>query len=336
VPITALRVRPWTKFLVWELGIDRPGEMDFHLQIANPTISCVTGISPVHTDSDHMGSLANLILEKQKIIQNMPETGTAILNHDDENVKNMSGKTKAKIVWFGSTKDCDIYFDKNSIKIDLDGTSADFYIEGKKTILKTTLIGAHQVYNIMAAYLTIASAVKKPFLDIFQRNLMEITPIRGRMNVEKGPTNTILLNDSLRASPTSTYFGLKTLEKINYSKGRKIAVVGEMGELADPEAEHEKTGRELANMKIDYVICIGPLRKFTMEEAIKSGFPKEKIIYAKDIFEATSILKKYLKPGDLWYLKGSLLRNYKRIVQLLNNDKICCREIMCPYEHCGY
>ena len=32
VPITALKVTPWTKYAVFELGIDKPGEMDTHLQ----------------------------------------------------------------------------------------------------------------------------------------------------------------------------------------------------------------------------------------------------------------------------------------------------------------
>ena len=148
--------------------------------------------------------------------------------------------------------------------------------------------------------------------------------------------NTILLNDSLRANPHSTNAGLKTLEMIEYSTGKKIAVIGEMGELEHPEQEHKKTGELLAKLKIDFVIGIGPLRKYTIDEAIKQGFPKEKTAYAEDVFQASELLKSTLQSGDLWYLKGSLLRNYKRIIQLLNNEKICCSQVMCPYEHCGY
>ena len=83
-------------------------------------------------------------------------------------------------------------------------------------------------------------------------------------------------------------------------------------------------------------MCIGPLRKHTLDSAIENGFPKEKIGYAEDVFEAAEKLKKILKQHDLWYLKGSLLRNYKRIVQLLNGEKVCCDKVLCPYEHCGY
>ena len=106
--------------------------------------------------------------------------------------------------------------------------------------------------------------------------------------------------------------------------------------MEKPEEEHKKTGVELSKLNLDYVLCIGPLRKYTIDEAVKQGFPKDKIDYAENVFEAAEKLKKILMPHDLWYLKGSLLRNYKRIVQLLNGEEVCCNKVLCPYEHCGY
>ena len=44
VPITALKLR-FHKFIVFELGIDRKNEMDFHLSLVKPHISVITGIS---------------------------------------------------------------------------------------------------------------------------------------------------------------------------------------------------------------------------------------------------------------------------------------------------
>ncbi len=337
VPITALQVRPTTKYIIWELGIDHPGEMDHHLEIAKPKVGIITGISPVHTDEEHMGSLKTLIAEKRRLIEVLPENGTAILNFDDENVRAMAPYTKAKIIWYGSdSKNCDIYVDKKTIKVSLNGTAAMFSAGNSKFEIKTKLVGIHHVYNLMAGYLIMKLVNDKSTVIDFQRIIANITPLRGRMNIEPGPFQTILLNDSLRANPQSTYAGLRTLDEIPYKKGRKIAVIGEMGELEEPEEEHKKTGVQIAKMKLDYVLCIGPLRKFTIDEAIKLGFPKNKIDYAANVFEAADKLKAILNPGDLWYLKGSLLRNYKRIVQLLNGEKVCCEEILCPYNHTGY
>ena len=339
VPITALKVTPITKYLIWELGIDHPGEMKNHLEIANPTIGVITGISPVHTDAEHMGSLETLISEKRKLIECLPTEGVAILNYDDDNVQQMAPHTKAHLLWYGTNpQQCNIYFLPDSVHISADGTQATFTNNhSKETInVQTSLIGAHHLYNLMAGYLALSVLSKDPISDIFKTVIAEMKPLRGRMSIEKGPLDTVLLNDSLRANPASTNAGLDTLSRFEHTSGKKIAVIGEMGELLEPEKEHRETGHVIAKYHFDYVICIGPLRKYTIEAAIQKGFPQERMLYAKDVFEAADLLKTILQPGDLWYLKGSLLRNYKRIIQLLNNEPVCCHENLCPYNHCGF
>lgn len=336
VPITALKVRKNTKFLIWELGVDHIGEMSRHLEIARPSISCITGISPVHTDDEHFGSLENLLNEKKKIIQCLKKDGTAILNFCNKYTKGFQKDTKAKVKFFGTDKSCDIFFDEKSVKVDLLGTSADLYFKDKekKINIKIGLIGKFHLYNVMASFLICNSAAKNFDEKVFVDTLKTIKPSRGRMNVEKGPLETIILNDSLRANPESTRAGLEALSMIDYKKGKKIAVIGEMGELENPIESHKKTGEEVSKMNIDFLVCIGPLRKYTRDEAIKHGFDEKKIAYAKDVFEAADVLKKILQKNDLWYLKGSLLRNYMRIVKLLEGQEVCCNATLCPYEHC--
>ena len=127
VPITALKVTPWIKYAVFELGVDHIGEMEKHLEIVKPKIGVITGISPVHTDREHFDSLENLIKEKRKLIENLPDEksgGVAILNYDDENVRAMAPFTKAKVIFYGSDKkNCHYFFDKNSVKVTLNDTS---------------------------------------------------------------------------------------------------------------------------------------------------------------------------------------------------------------------
>jgi len=381
VPITALKVTPWTKYVVFELGVDHIGEMDRHLEIVKPKIGVITGISPVHTDREHFGSLENLIKEKRKLIENLPDEksgGVAILNYDDENVRRMAPFTKAKVIFYGSDKkNCQYYFDKNSVKVTLSGTSfriycppsisnseAEFISESRNChpelvsgspkkmlkqlqhdkkiinsfIISTKLIGLHHPSNLTAVFAILKTLFpNNPKIDsIFTTIVSKIEPFRGRMNIEKGPMETILLNDSLRANPKSTDEGLKTFYQIDYKKGRRIAVLGVMGELYDPINEHKKTAKTLVNYPPDIVVGVGEYRKYTIEEAKKLGFPKEKLFFAKDVFEAAEILKKIIKPGDFLYLKSSLLRNLWRIVKILNNQPICCHQEFCPYEHCKF
>lgn len=319
VPITALKVMPWTKYAIFELGIDHPGEMDLHLEIARPKIAIVTGISPVHTDEEHLGTLENLIKEKRKLIEALPENGYAILNWDDENVHNMAKFTKAKVLFYGSDKkNCDVY--TSEISVSLDGTEFRIHKKEEESLLiKTALIGKHHAQNIMAAYL-VAKIVGVPN-KLFLESLTSLTPLSGRMSVEAGPLGTTVLNDALRANPASTISGLQTLSVINYVKGKKIAILAEMGELQFPELEHKKIGKIIADTNIEYLVGIGPLQRYVVEEATKAGFPQNNAYLAKDVYAAADFLKRIIKKGDLIYLKGSLYRHVERVLQILEGKR---------------
>ncbi len=320
VPITALRVRPSTKFAIFELGVDHPGEMDKHLEIVKPKIAVVTGISPVHTDADHLGSLENLIKEKRKLIEALPKNGYAILNYDDENVRKMAPFTKAKILWYGTDKKhCDIW--ANKLNVSLEGTA--FSLNGQP--VTTRLIGKHHIYTIMTAYLVYKLMVDNNqfplVLTDFNQFLSNVIPLPGRMSVEPGPLGTTVLNDSLRANPSSTASGLQTLSEIEYKGGRKIAVLAEMGELADPVEEHKKIGRLIGRLKINFLIGIGPYQKYTVEEAVKSGMAKQNVFWVRDVNGSAEILKKIICADDLIYLKGSLHKGLWKITTIISSWK---------------
>jgi UDP-N-acetylmuramyl pentapeptide synthase len=290
----------------------------------------------------------------------------------------MAPFTKAKVIFYGSDKNhCQFYFDKNSIKVSVEGTIFKLtkntslknchpeLVSGsqndKEIMISTKLIGLHHPSNLTAVYAVLKTLFPKDknIDSIFSTIVSKIEPLRGRMNIEKGPMKTILLNDSLRANPKSTDEGLKTFYKINHSfsnhpellshpelvsgsqkiksqKPRKIAILGVMGELYDPILEHKKTAQTLIKYPPDIVIGVGEYRRYTIDELIKLGFPKNKAYYVKDVFQAAEILKKILKPGDFIYLKSSLLRNLWRIIKILNGEKVCCHAELCPYEHCKF
>jgi len=328
VPMTALRVGPWTKFVVFELGVDHPNEMDLHLQIVKPKIGIVTGISPVHTDQEHLGSLENLITEKRKLIEALPEYGFAILNYDDTNVREMGNSTKAKILWYGTdATNCDVWVDPESIRLSLSGTEFKlFFTDLKKFFTVTTgLIGKHHIYTIMSALLTFKAAQTFSDMNVSIDRLIDtfnvLKPLVGRMSIETGPLGTMILNDSLRANPSSTAAGLITLSQIEYTKGKKIVILAEMGELQNPQEEHIKIGKLIGDLDIDIVIGIGPMQKYVIEEAVRSGLSKNDVYFAKDVYDAAIFLKKVLQKGDLIYLKGSLYRHVERVLMILEGKK---------------
>lgn len=328
VPITALKVRPWHKFVIFELGVDHPKEMTKHLEIVHPQVVIMTGISPVHTDKAHFGSLQKLIDEKSKLIKALPLSGYAILNYDDVHVRKMAKLTKANVLWFGTNPNiCNVWAD--SIEVNLKGLKLTLHDGTHSLNVETTLIGKHHIYTIMAAYL-VGKVFDLPDAK-FIKKIKEIKPLKGRMSTEPGPMGSVVLNDSLRANPSSTAFGLITLDSIPLKKNKKIAVLGQMGELEFPEDEHKKIGDLIATLHINEVICVGGYQKYVYEEAIQKGFDKNHIYFAQNVFDAADILRPLLNKGDVVYIKGSLAKRIDRVIGLLKGAKIYCNEKLCHY-----
>lgn len=344
VPITALKVKPWTRFALFELGVDHRCEMNTHLEIVRPKITLITGISPVHTDKEHFGSLENLIKEKRKLIEKLPKDGYAVLNGDDENVRHMASHTKAHIIFYGKNSTNDVY--ATNISVSLKGTffilnfkhPIDNKIRENQIPISTQLIGTYHIYTIMSSLITLIAIQKMTqghsYLNKYIKIIESVKPLKGRMSVEKGPMDTTLLDDSLRANPASTSSGLMTLSSI-HSTGKKIAILAEMGELLEPEKEHTKIGELIARLSIDSIVLIGPLHKYTKDRAIQCGFNSQSIYWTENVIEASDVLKKLIKKGDLIYLKGSLLRHVERVLMILEGKNVKCKIGTCPfYHHC--
>lgn len=346
IPITVLKLKKSTKVVILEYGIDQVDEMDAHLEIAKPDVVIITGITAVHTDAEHLGSLENLIKEKRKLVECLESKDIAILNYDDVNVREMAKHTKAKVIFYGSVKEnCDIVYDEAATKITVDGTYFSIIDneEGQLIELQTKLIGSQFVYNLMSAYAAykyhqkLQGQTLDKIIHAFQEGVKAVEVLKGRMSFEK-VADYYILNDSLRSNPLSVVNGLVTFKLLKLAgQKRKVVILGEMGELGDSGLmEHEKVGRLIANLDaFDMFIGIGPLQKIAISEAIANGFASEKTYYADNALVAGEFLKTYLHEADAIYLKGSLLRHMERILMLLNNEEVKCSVVSCPfYNNC--
>jgi len=337
LPITILQLRPGHQALVLEYGVDHKNEMDYHLALVKPSIGVITGINPTHSDPELLGSLKGIIEEKSKLLKSLPRKGWAILNWNDERVRKMERTAKTKIIRYGITSECDYW--AKEIGVDFSGTSFILCHQKEEIKIKTGLVGRHFVLNCLAA--AAVGRIKGLSWEEIKKGLARLKPLSGRLSVEKGPRGSILLDDHLRANPASTLAGLQTLADLP-TKGRRIAVLGEMGELGRlVKKEHQRIGKELVKLKkIDYLISVGPLQKLTAQAAIKAGVKKEQVFWVENISEAAEILKKILHINDLLYLKGSLLRHTERILLILKGEKVGCKLTSCHYywqcQNCPY
>lgn len=97
IPNTILATPSGTKYLILEMGVEYPGEMDFYLWLAKPDIGVITNIFPTHIK--YLGNEDGVLREKGKLVLSLQENGAAFLNPSDTLLKKLASKVKAKVIW---------------------------------------------------------------------------------------------------------------------------------------------------------------------------------------------------------------------------------------------
>ena len=98
VPNTILKCPPNAKFLILEMSVEYPGEMDYYLWLARPDMGLITNIFPTHTE--FLINEEGVLKEKRKLTSRLRLGGIAVLNKKDERLKNLPVKHGVKVVWF--------------------------------------------------------------------------------------------------------------------------------------------------------------------------------------------------------------------------------------------
>jgi UDP-N-acetylmuramoyl-tripeptide--D-alanyl-D-alanine ligase len=124
----------------------------------------------------------------------------------------------------------------------------------------------------------------------------------------------LILDDTYNASPDSMLAALNLLSEL---QGNKCAVLGEMLELGQYEAQgHEMVGVRAAQTT-NRLITVGERAKIIAQAAQNAGLSKEVISWVPDVPAAINLLKGTLKTNDVVLIKGSHGLHMERIVAAL-------------------
>jgi len=221
IPTTILKCTPKTIYLVLEMGVEYPGEMDYYLWLATPDIGVITNINPTHTL--YFKSVEGVSAEKVKLVKALPKGALAVLNKNDAHLQKLAGKLKAKTIWFDGTKE------------------------------KTVLL---QNPDNIASIKTVARALKVSE-DKIKKGLANFVPQDHRMKIIHHPSGAIIVDDSYNNNPKAAEFSIREFAKFA-GKNTKILVFGDMLELGGLEViEHRKIGDLITQIGFDRVILVG-------------------------------------------------------------------------------
>src|SRR5207244_4078627 len=121
------------------------------------------------------------------------------------------------------------------------------------------------------------------------------------------------IDDSYNANPDSMKAALRTLVELD-ADGKRIAVLGEMGELgAESERGHREVGETAATLRVDQLIAIGAMGEVIVQAAHDAGLEKSSAV--RSTSEAAELLGEIARPGDLVLIKGSRLSRTEQVIE---------------------
>jgi UDP-N-acetylmuramoyl-tripeptide--D-alanyl-D-alanine ligase len=313
VPLTLFQLNPEYEALVLELGMSSLGEISILTRMSQPQIGVITNIGPAHLEFTH--SLEKIAKAKFELPDNMPSPRTLVLNADDRILARRIARTEPdeKVVSFGVKKKADFTADR----IEANGNGFISFRVNKKTSVKLSLLGWHNVYNALAAFAVgHLLGVEEPKIG---EGLEGFSPSKLRMELV-AIDDVRIINDSYNANPVSMERALETLKNMK-TFGRKIAVLGDMLELGEGEMDfHLDLGRKVAQSGINLLITVGDLAKFIGEGAKEAGFLTGDVLSFENNQEVSLYLLENLKEGDLVLVKGSRKMRTEEIVFSLKSQ----------------
>ena len=319
VPVSLFNLKQNDNFGVFEVGMDKKGEIDNLTKIIRPDLGIITNISYAH--SKNFKSIKQIANAKAEIMNNIKSNGTIILNKDDDFYdyhKNFALKKKLKVVSFGiKSKSSSIKLmkikkikNKYELFINVNDKRISFYSKNNNN---------SNLYNILATlasinlYANINSFKKDTFLNLKTPN--------GRGNVSKikfKNKKIYVVDESYNSNPLSLKTAIENFEKIESKNSKKYLFLGDMLELGKHSVKQHKLISKIINKaKINKVYVIGKYIKDTFKGLNSSK--KAKILNNK--FDIVKLINENLNNGDYLMIKGSNATGLNKLITDLKQGK---------------
>jgi UDP-N-acetylmuramoyl-tripeptide--D-alanyl-D-alanine ligase len=304
LPRTILEATSEDEVGVWEIGMNHPGEIAALSKIAAPDAAIITNIGVAHIE--FMGSREAIAAEKGALAEAIAPHGTVVLNTDDPFSEAIAARTRAKVIFAGTTGGT-----VRAIEIRQSAEGSEFTIvEGAhRCRAQLPVAGSHMVQNAL-----LAVAAGRAFglsIEECAAGLAAAPLTKARLQI-KEIGGVQFLDDSYNANPDSMKAALRTLVELN-TDGKRIAVLGEMRELgAESEHAHREVGETAATLGVNQLITIGDVAELIAEGARSAGL--DKVSSTRSTTEAATLLGEIAEPGDLVLIKGSRAARTEEVI----------------------
>ncbi|WP_019626883.1 UDP-N-acetylmuramoyl-tripeptide--D-alanyl-D-alanine ligase [Thioalkalivibrio sp. ALJT] len=301
-PLTLLAMPQDVDYAVIELGANHAGEIGRMVRWVEPQVALITNAGRAHLEG--FGSLEGVAHAKAEIYTGLPaQGGTAVINLDDPFADywlslnehhhcqrfSLEGGGEVEGMWQAPDR----------LHLAILGAGRDLRLAGP---------GRHLAANAVAAAAA-ANAVGIG-IDRIVEGLARWEPVRGRLQELWHASGARVWDDSYNANPDSLRAGLEVLAAM---PGRRILVLGAMGELGAADRDlHRETGELARAMGIDRCLALGEAARESADAFGEGGewFADHDALRAR--------LEPLLATGTTVLVKGSRSQHMEQILERLD------------------
>jgi len=303
LPLTLLGMHSRHRAAIVEMGMNHPGEIGYLTRLARPTVALVTNAQRAHLEG--MGSLDAIAEEKGSIYAGLATDGVAVVNADDPHAPLWRAMNAGRrIVDFGIETPAAV-----SGKVRLHGleTELHFVTPDGEGAVDLAQPGLHNARNALAAIAaTFAAGIP---LSSISAGLAAYRGVKGRLQRRAGMNGTVVLDDTYNANPDSMRAGIDVLAS---TIGRKVLVLGDMGEIGDASAQyHDEVGGYAKSAGVDALYALGEASAVAARNFGAGAHHYRKI---EDLIDA---LRPELQANTTVLVKGSRFMRMERVVEAI-------------------
>jgi len=333
VPLTLARMPTDTRYAIFEIGMNHPGEIAPLSCMVRPHVAIITTVAAAHLAA--FKSVEEIADAKAEIFEGLKwddEPGkpksprVAVLPRDNEQFERLRAAAvvaemkRVRLLSFGRS-DGDVALEWEAVE-DFRSMVA-VRVPGRNNSIGYYVYfpGRHNIDNSMAVMAALVSVVGTGEFERACKAIgsLKATEGRGARLYLRSPTpnrTIVVLDESYNANPASMAAALGVLALNAPNGGRRIAVLGDMLELGASSGElHKELASPIAAAQVDIVLACGPMMKHLFD-----ALPPA--IQAKSLWKPTAIeliepLLATVEGGDVVMIKGSNGMRLSALVEAL-------------------
>jgi UDP-N-acetylmuramoyl-tripeptide--D-alanyl-D-alanine ligase len=301
LPLMLLRLRETHQYAVLEMGMNHAGEIDYLTHLAKPDVAVVNNALSAHIG--FLGSIENIARAKGEIFNGLSDAGIAVFNADDPHAWLWrEANARRCVIDFGIRQPAAV---RGRYQPGDFGSALTLTLPNAVLDIALQVPGEHNAMNALAAAATAFA------LDVSHRSIVaglsSFSGVKGRLQRKAALHGSTFIDDTYNANPDSVKAALAVLAQ---QGGRKILVLGDMGELgSDAAAMHAQIGLAARAAGVHRLLALGELSKETVG-AFGAG-----AMHFERIQELLAELENELTPDTTVLVKGSRFMQMERVVQ---------------------